>query len=109
MKNTVESVADEALEVTMSFIDNLQKSIKDKPLARMNIIEKQELSGILAKLMRAATGMIKEKRALEKDAREAAEEMSYADQRKFCVEFIKSLPPEERTELKRELGWAKKE
>lgn len=114
MKPVVEQVSGDALELTQQWIGQIRSLMDGGPtnppgggvgMQGMNIQEQAIVTGLLAKLMRAATGMIKEVRALQKDARDAAEGMSYEDKRKFLVNFIVMLPPEQRDEIRAQLGW----
>lgn len=110
--HTLERVSNDALQLTQQWIDQI-RSMMDQGgepgssagVAEMSMHDKAIVSGLLAKLMRAATGMIKEVRALQKDAREAADGMSLEDKRKFMVSFIAMLAPEEREKIRNELGW----
>lgn len=103
----VEDVTSEALTITRQFVADAQKRIgqNGQNLENMTLEERIFLSGIVAKMMRAATGMVKEARALMHDAREAAQQMSFEDKRKLIVDFIAIMPPEQQQALRAELGW----
>ncbi len=103
----VENVTKEALELTRLFTDDIKAMMgsNGSNLEDMTIEQKQLLSGLLVKLMRAATGMVKEARALAKDAKTAAEQMTYEDQRNLIARFIEMMPPEEKSQLRTGLGW----
>lgn len=103
----VENVTKEALELTRLFTDDIKAMMgpTGENLPNMSVEQKQILSGLLVKLMRAATGMVKEARALAKDAKTAAEQMTYEDQRNLISKFIEMMPNEEREQLRAGLGW----
>jgi hypothetical protein len=107
----LEEVTAEALDLTQQFIADVKAMIdppegSDRPaLAEMTLTQKQIVSGLLAKLMRAATGMIKEARALSKDAKEVAKHMTYDDQRSLIVDFIQIMPEHHKQQLREQLGW----
>lgn len=103
----VDDVANEALRLTQLMIQDIESMMgpNGASMAEMSTRDKQTISGLLTKLMRAATGMIKEHRSLQKDAKKAAEDLSYDDKRALVREFIKIMPPEHQAELRAELGW----
>lgn len=73
--------------------------------AAMSIKGKQELSGIVAKMMRAATPMLKEARQLIREQRDAITAMELDEQRALVVEIIKLMPAEHQKLLRAEVGW----
>lgn len=103
----VDDVAHEALRLTQLMIKDIEvmMGVDGATMADMSTRDKQTVSGLLTKLMRAATGMIKEHRSLQKDAKKAAEDLSYDDKRTLVREFILIMPPEHQQELRKELGW----
>lgn len=106
-QTTVEKTADQALVLTNIFIRDLEEMIgsNGENLQGMTLLEKQNVSGLLAKLMRAATGMIKESRALKQDAKKAAEGMSLEEKMELVINFIGNMPTAEREEIREKLGW----
>lgn len=98
-------VAQESLGLTQSFLSDIKASIAKKALNKQSVREKQLLSGLLTKLMRAAAALIKEARALEKDNIDAARKLTYEQKRKLVVEFIQMMPPEHQRALRVELNW----
>lgn len=103
----LEDVTNDALRLTQMFVKDLQTimGVNGELLPDISLREKQALSGLLAKLMRAATGMVKEARALAKDAKEAAKKLSYEEKRDMILEFIRMMPVEHQVALRNELGW----
>lgn len=98
-------VSDLSLEISHEFLTELRRRLDEDGIEQMKPRQLQDYSGLLTKIMRAQTGMLKESRALIKDAKDAANKLSYEEKRKLIVEFIQMMPEEHQRELKGELGW----
>lgn len=111
-KPLIERVSNDALELTQKWIEQI-RSMMDQGgepgsgagMSRMDPMQQSIVTGLLAKLMRAATGMIKEVRSLQKDAKDAAEGMSAQQKLDFVIRYLSMLPPEQREEVRAQLGW----
>lgn len=92
----VESVTGDALQLTQLMLDMLRGDIArlEKAGAAATARDKQQVSGMLTKLMRAAATMVKEARALVKDTKALFESMSLDDQVATIVEIVRDLPAE---------------
>lgn len=99
----VEQVTSEALQLTELLLADLRLQLE--AIDQFSMKDRQQVSGLLTKLMRAAATMIKEARALIKDQHSIVEGMSYAEQAKLIVEVVERLPPEFVKDLRKELGW----
>lgn len=64
-----------------------------------------EMGGLVTKLLRAEATMIKESRALEKDAAEKVRSMSWEQKRKVVATVVADMPAEQVVLLRSELGW----
>jgi len=62
-----------------------------------------DLSNMTSRVSRAMAGLIKEMRALEKDAREWASTMGHEEKREVIRDFFGGMPPEEQRQLVQEL------
>lgn len=103
----LDQITDNALRLTQLFMTNIEEMMgtKGDKISKMSMNEKQLVTGLLSKLMRAATGLVKEARALQKDAQTAARKLSHEQRREMIKEFISMMPIEHRNALRTELGW----
>lgn len=99
----VERVTSEALQLTELLLEDLRKEIRT--IGAASIKEKQEISGMLTKLMRAAAGMVKEARALVDDTERFIDSMEYDEQCELIEGIIDQLPPEYKAGLRKSLQW----
>lgn len=94
-------LAEASLAIARLQLDELKRRMEGMP--KMRTPQLQQLTGMTAKVMRAAAPLMKEMRQLVKDARDWAAALGYDDKRRVMVDFFRLMPPEHQRALVQEL------
>lgn len=104
----LEAVAADGLDLSTILRKELRRRLTangGKDLEDETLRSLSELAGNVTKVLRAEAAMMKEARALEKDAQDKAKRLTHEGKRKVILAVIADLPPEQVAILRSEIGW----
>ncbi len=97
MAATAESVVERSVQLTERLLVEVERRCKN--IENVTNAELQVLSGLLSKLERALATVVKEQRALNRESRAAAGDMTRAEKVNLLVDVFPTLMPDERQQL----------
>lgn len=92
-----EGVVDRSVALAGRLLDEVERRCGD--LEHATVRDLQTLSGLVSKLQRALAAIVKEQRALLKDGKARATEMTRGEKLALLIEVFPSLPGDERRDI----------
>lgn len=94
---SLEDVTDQSIQVTKVMLDDLQRRATPAKLVKCSVLEMQNLTGLISKLQRGLASVLKEARALAKDAQDAAANMTQEQLDEVITESFLMRTPAQQT------------
>jgi hypothetical protein len=104
---SLEEITGDSLHLSSLFLSAIKAKMGDagEKLEDMSVRDLQIISGLLTKVQRAQATLVKEQRALVKDAVAASKGLSYDQKKDLIVSFVAMMPVEHSKQLRERLGW----